>query len=112
MPSGLAQHAFGIGLMRERPVIESASIAMAEGQPVKTWTAYVTLWARIGFLNAREIEAIGKINIIAGIELFVRYRTDIDETMRVNWRSKVWNINGIQPDEFKQFMSISASREQ
>ncbi len=97
--------------MRERLVIESATeSADAEGQPIQSFTTFDTIWARVEFLTGRELEAMQRINALITMTASVRYRTDITETMRINWRSNYWNINGILPDEFKQFMILALSK--
>jgi SPP1 family predicted phage head-tail adaptor len=100
-----------IGAMRERPVIQVADeSADAEGQPVKTWATFDTIWARCEFLTGRELEAMQKINAEISLKVTTRYRTDILVTMRMFWRSAFWNINAIMPTEDKFYMALLASR--
>lgn len=99
-----------IGQMRERIAIQSVTEANnSVGEPIKTWSTFITVWTRARFLSGRELEAAAKINEQIQVEFQVRYRTTLNEKMRVAWRSKNWNIHAILPDEDKVMARILAS---
>ena len=105
--------AFGIGLMRERIVVKAPTItADSEGQPVKRWDPFISLWARIDFLSGSELQAMQKINSQISTSMTVRYKDSLDvkPTMQIFWRETMWNINAILPDEFKEFTELMVSK--
>lgn len=100
-----------IGAMRERIVVQSfTDTPDAEGQPIRTWSTFTTLWARNTFLSGKELEGMQKINEQVQARFIVRYRTDLTELMRVTWRGSTWNIHAFLPTEDKFFMSLLVSR--
>lgn len=105
-----------IGAMRERVVVKYVTPTRdPEGEPVVDWNEAATLatiWARCKFLPGRKFEDANKINAEASVEMTVRYRTDIIESMRILWRTKQWSILSIEPDEEKQFMQLMVARVQ
>jgi SPP1 family predicted phage head-tail adaptor len=100
-----------IGAMRERVVVQSMTETVSsEGEPVKTWADFVTLWASVDFVTGRELEAMAKVNTSVGYRVKVRYRTDLSETMRLSWRSELLNIHAILPESKKDYMTLLASK--
>ncbi len=73
----------------------------AAGQPVDTWSDYVTVWANIkaptGMGAIRDMQ--GDLSAsIARYSIRIRYRTDLDASMRVVYGSQVFDIKGVLPD--------------
>lgn len=100
-----------IGEMKERIVVKAPTESVdAEGQSIKTFSAYSTIWGSVQFLSGRELEGMQKINTQIAMQFTVRYRTDIVETMQLNWRDKTWNIHAILPDPRKDYMALMASK--
>lgn len=100
-----------IGKKRERLTVELATeTADSEGQMVKTWVAFRTMWARAEFLMGRELDAMQKINAEITTRFTVNYQNDLTEKMRIKWRLLNWNIHAILPTEDKFDMAIFASK--
>ena len=56
------------------------------------WTTYKTLWSKITPVAARDL-AIGQSELTeVTARLKIRYRTDINTTMRVLWKDKIYSI--------------------
>lgn len=108
----------GIGSLRERIVIESATEAAdSEGEPVKTWSTFATVWARSERLSGRELESLRRVYSEASIRFTIRYRSDMDESsldaarkMRILWRSNYYMINAVLSTERRDYMFIPASK--
>ena len=100
-----------IGDLPERVVIiQDTPSQDGTGQPVPSWATYKTIWARVEFMNGRELEAARKIVAEAVLRVTVRYRTDFTEKMRMRWRSIDWNIDAILPYADKHFMDFLVSK--
>lgn len=103
-----------VGELRERITVEANTPTRdTVGQLIPSWAAFSgdgKLWARAEFLSGRELEIAQKIATEVSMRFWVRYRTDLSEKMRINWRSQYWNIAAILPAESKDFMLLMASR--
>lgn len=100
-----------IGLKRERPIVQVATeTADAEGQAVKVWNNFATEWARVEFLQGRELEAMQKINTEISTRFTINYRNDVTEKMRLLWRNDYWNIHAILPSEDNFEMALMCSK--
>lgn len=67
------------------------------------------LWSDPRFLRGRNFYAARAANIKTDIEFIIRYRDDLDESMRVVYKGKSYEIEGIIPlDNTNSFMSIKA----
>ena len=68
------------------------------GEITHTWARLKMVWASVEPLSAREFIAAqaGQSQITARI--VIRYRDDVDATMRILFRGKIYNIHGVLPD--------------
>ena len=57
----------------------------------------ISLWAETRFLKGRNFYAARAANIKTDVEFIIRYRTDLDEKMRIKFNDKLYNIEGILP---------------
>lgn len=71
------------------------SVTDAVGQPVPSWSQFAKPWARIEPITGREWFAESMINSETTVKITIRYRDGITEDMRVNWNSKLYNIEDI-----------------
>lgn len=56
------------------------------------WTTYKQLWAKVTPVAARDL-ALGQSELSEiTARLKIRYRTDINTTMRVLWKDKIYSI--------------------
>ncbi|NIF80141.1 phage head closure protein [Paraburkholderia sp. Cy-641] len=70
------------------------------GQPlVDGWTEIARLWANIRYLNGREYATSDTKVSGATASIRVRYRADLDATLRIVYRDAVFNILAVLPDE-------------
>ena len=56
------------------------------------WKPYQTVWAKITPLSARDLIAAQAEQSEVTARMMIRYRTDIDTTMRVKHRDKTYSI--------------------
>ena len=56
------------------------------------WTTYKTLWSKITPVSARDL-ALGQSELTeVTARMKIRYRTDINTSMRVIWKDKIYSI--------------------
>jgi SPP1 family predicted phage head-tail adaptor len=78
----------GAGDFDQRIVIEQPSSGVdVLGQRVETWSTLATVWAQAQPLRGREYFAAGQTQSEADVRFRIRYRTDVNSAMRVQWRS-------------------------
>ena len=89
----------GAGTMRHRVQIQAKTVAHDDhGAPVATWTPVATVWASLEATSTREWFAAQQVQSEVTQRIRIRYRTDIDATMRVVHKGRVYDIVGILPN--------------
>jgi SPP1 family predicted phage head-tail adaptor len=78
----------------------------AFGQPISAWSNLVELWAHVMFVNGKEaikseIETSSK-----KASARIRYRSDIDTSMRVIFETETYNILSVLPDANKRHLDL------
>lgn len=74
------------------------------GQLTKQWTNYKSTWAEKLRLKNETIDTYGKEGIQEVYRFKVRYREDIDESMRILYKGKIYNIDHVNLiDELDQY---------
>lgn len=84
---------------------------VAEGpfKPLDEYEDCMSLWAESRFLRGRNFYAARSANVKTDVEFVVRYRTDLNEKMRIKLDNKFYNIEGILPlDNNRMYMTIKA----
>ena len=78
-------------------------------QPLDEYEDYTSLWAESRYLRGRNFYAARAANVKTDVEWKIRYRTDLDQTMRIKFNDKFYNIEGILPlDNNRMFLIIKA----
>lgn len=68
------------------------------GEMVATWTTLAMVWASVQFQSVREFRsAAAEQSEVRGYAV-IRYRDDVDATMRIVHRRKYYGILGVMPD--------------
>lgn len=62
------------------------------------WCEVRSLWAHVSPLSGREIMAAASEYSKVTTRIQVRYRDDIDATMRIRHRGRLYNIHAVLPD--------------
>lgn len=103
------------GKLRHRIKIERPVITQDQnnGAPITTWTELATVWGQISPMSARDLIASqAEASKVMG-RITIRYRADIDETMRLVHEAKgdIYNIEGIlaDPDSGLEYLTIPVS---
>lgn len=76
------------------------------GQPVETWNDVATVWADIrnpnGLSFANESIKAGAEASVARVSMRIRYREDIDTSMRVELNGETHDIVAVIPDHARR----------
>ncbi len=96
------------GQLDRRVVFQSqASSTDAFGQNVGSWSDTLTLWAKVVERSGSESEQSNQIVAVRKVDFFIRYNAQINETFRVSYRSRIYEIEAIIHDESRDsFMKI------
>lgn len=77
--------------------------------PLDKYEDYISLWAESRFLRGRNFYAARAANVKTDVEFIIRYREDIDETMRIEYEGRNFNIEGILPlDNNRMYLIVKA----
>lgn len=77
--------------------------------PLDEYEDYTSVWAESRFLRGRNFYAARAANVKTDVEFIIRYRTDLDETMRIKYNDKLYNIEGILPlDNNRMYLTVKA----
>lgn len=80
------------------PVLDSFGDAYqdpATGEVEKTWQLVATVWAGINPVQAMMRVSADQIQSEVDVVFVIRYRTDIDQTMRLVHNGKLYDITGV-----------------
>lgn len=100
-----------IGKLRERILVEQVTrSASTTGYPTETWSTLDTVWAMVDYkgINREDVDG-GKITAKSQIRVTCRYRTDITESMRINYINKKYQIENIQISEDNLYLILFCS---
>jgi SPP1 family predicted phage head-tail adaptor len=71
----------------------------SNGDTVEEWETIAQVWAAIEPVSAREFVASQAAQSQVSARITIRYRSDVDATMRVTHRGRIYNIAGVLPDK-------------
>lgn len=78
----------------------------AAGQVVGGWTDLVTVWSDIKWQTGAEVLRAGLPVSTVRISAMVRERSDIDNTMRLLHKGKLYDIKSVLPSDDRRFMFL------
>lgn len=101
------------GKLRHRLTIQRQSQTQntTTGEITVAWVDVATVWGAIEPLSAREFIAANAQQSQVTAKLVIRYRSDVDATMRAVHGSKLYNIEGVLPDKDSglEYMTLPCS---
>lgn len=88
------------GPLRHRIAVQRQELTQDEntGAMVVRWVDACRPWARVEPLSARDLIAAQANHSRVTARIVIRYRDDIDATMRIMYRGKTYTIEGVLPD--------------
>lgn len=79
----------------------------AFGQELKSYSTLATVWAKVVERIGKESEEGDMIAATKKVEFMIRYRSDVNEEMRISYNSNIYKIKAIQSaDARKAFLKI------
>lgn len=95
--------------LRKRITLQKKVESEGPFQPLDEYEDYIKLWTEPRFLRGRNFYTARAANVKTDVEFIIRYREDLEETMRVVYKGKNYEIEGITPlDSQNAFMMIKA----
>lgn len=95
--------------LRNKVMIQKKAQQVGPFPSLDDYDDYKPLWAEVRFLKGRNLYSARAANVKTDVEFIIRYREDIDEKMRVNYKNQNYNIEGIIPlDAHEGFLMIQA----
>ncbi len=88
------------GKLNQRITIEQRTTTQDPdtGEVVESWVTLASVWASFDPLSVREFIQSSATQSEVSARFTIRHRDDVDATMRITHRGKVWNIAGVLPD--------------
>lgn len=88
------------GKLRHRVKLEKPGLTQdpVTGEMVNGWQLVGTVWASVEALSVREYIQSQATQSAISARVTIRYRSDVDATMRLTHRGKIYNIEGALPD--------------
>lgn len=87
------------GRLNRRCTLQSPSQSVdAIGQPTPGWTDVATVWGDIRLKSGLESIKAGAPVSTVPVSIRVRYRTDLDASMRIVHGSTVYAVKAVMPD--------------
>lgn len=98
-----------IGNMRRRLTVQfKTETANGSGGLTRSWSTQATVWGNIQPARAEKKMGAWKLTHIVTHKIYTRFRTDIDQTMRIVYGSRVFQIHGVLDiDEKRKYLELS-----
>ena len=96
------------GQLDRRITIQSFSTTTDDfGEVVKSFTTLANVWAKVEEKRGDEGEDGNQLVATKRVEFFIRYRSDINEQMRITYNNETYKIEAIlNADTRKAFQKI------
>lgn len=86
------------GKLRHRVRFEARQSVQDDfGQATITWVEAFTTWAEVLPLRGREFFAAAQVQQEHSVKVHIRCRAGVDETMRLVWDGRPYDITGVIP---------------
>lgn len=92
--------AIGSGSLRHKVQLQDEQITQDAntGEMKKSWVTVASLWSEIVPMSGREFMAAAAEQSEVRGRIVIRYREDVDASMRIVYRGKVYAIHAVLPD--------------
>lgn len=92
-----------IGRLRHRLTIQQSVRAVDEGGGATlTWSDLADVWAEVTAQSGREIVSGDALTARRFYRVLMRYRADVDPTMRLIWNERVFEILSVRDEDGTQ----------
>lgn len=99
-----------IGELRHRITLQKkVDVIDSDGFTTQQWQDVATVWAAVENLHGREYWEAAAIQAENTVKFTIRYRQDVDQTMRIVFKKKVYNILSVDNIRYRnEFIEIKA----
>ena len=99
-----------IGDLKRRVTFQRfTTVVNDNGFEEETWQDYKTVWASVSNLYGREYFEAAAIQAEKTVKFTIRFINEIDESMRIKFRDKQYNITSIDNIKYEnKFIEIKA----
>lgn len=79
------------------------------GETQNNWQEFAQAWAKVTNKTGGESESGGRVNVTATYWFITGFVPDVDESMRIVWNNKTFNISNVHdPDGTSEVLKITA----
>lgn len=99
-----------IGDLKHRVIFQKFTIVVNDnGFEEEAWKDFKTVWAFVSNLHGREYFEAAAIQAEKTVKFIIRFTKKIDESMRIKFRDKQYNITSIDNIKYaNKFIEIKA----
>jgi len=99
-----------IGDMRHRITLQKkVDVTDADGFTTQQWQDVATVWAAVENLHGREYWEAAAVQAENTVKFTIRYRPDIDQTMRIVFCGQIYEITAIDNIKYRnEYLEIKA----
>ncbi|MDK2918990.1 MAG: hypothetical protein PWQ37_1723 [Candidatus Petromonas sp.] len=99
-----------IGELKHRITFQRLTTSINDnGFEVKTWEPFKIVWAKVENLHGREYFTAAQVKAERTVKFTIRYIEGIDETMKILFKDKIYNITFIDNIKYQnRFIEIKA----
>ena len=96
------------GKLDRRITLRSATIAKDSfGEDVRTYSDLANVWAKVDYRGTpKEGEDTEKLTSLNKVRFTVRYRSDVDATVKISWGGKTYEIEGVSLEGRERYLII------
>lgn len=98
------------GLLRHRITLQKFMVITdPDGFITQQWQDVATVWAAVENLHGREYWEAASVQAENTVKFTIRYRPDVDQTMRIVFRGKIYNIISVDNIKYRnEYIEIKA----
>lgn len=96
------------GKLDRRITLQSASVSTdGFGQDVRTYSTLAQVWAQVDYKGVpKEGEDTEKLTSVNKVRFTIRYRSDVDATVKISWGGKTYEIEGVSLEGRERYLII------
>lgn len=96
------------GKLDRRITLQSASVSTdGFGQAVRTYSTLAQVWAKVDYRGTpKEGEDTEKLTSLNKVRFTIRYRSDVDATVKISWGGKTYEIEGVSLEGRERYLII------
>ena len=95
------------GQLDRRVTLPSASVSTdGFGQAVRTYSTLAQVWAKVDYRTVKEGEETERLTSVNKVRFTIRYRADVDATIKISWDSKTYEVEGVSLEGRERYLIL------